>query len=49
MYEFEDYEDYDEWYQNLSPEEREIEDDYVDTLDHWEYMAHIGMIDPWEI
>ena len=21
----------------------------VETLDHWEYMAHVGMIDPWEI
>lgn len=40
---------YDEWYENLSTEEQETEDEFVKTLDHWEYMAHIGMIDPWEI
>lgn len=44
-----DFVDYDEWYQNLSPEEQEVEDEFVETLDHWEYLAHIGMIDAWEI
>ena len=41
--------EYDEWYENLSTEDREAEDEFVETLDHWEYTAHVGMIDPWEI
>lgn len=49
MEEYEEYEEYEEQYENLSTEEREAEDEFVETLDHWEYMAHVGMIDKWEI
>lgn len=45
----EEYEEYEEWYENLSPEDREAEDEFVETLDHWEYRVHVGMIDPREI